>query len=232
MEWEIVDKELGVITLRRSARATRYTLKIANGRIEGVMPLRGDEKRMLDFIDEKRKLLSKELQKRPARAPLDESTVLQTNTFRLHIFCTERKNFYMKLELGVLHIACPFQTDFMQEHVQKILQDLLRRALLHEAKRILPQRLHNLAVQYKFTYTGVRISKSKTSWGSCNARKGINLSCSLMLLPDHLIDYVLLHELCHTEEMSHNERFWRLMDSVTDNKAKALREELKQYHTL
>lgn len=232
MEWEIVDKELGVITLRRSAKATRYILKIANGRIVGVMPQEGNETRMLAFINEKREQLIKALQKRPARAPLDESSVLQTATFRLHIFCSERKNFYMKLEQGVLHIACPFQTDFTKEPVQEILHDLLGRALLHEAKRILPGRLHELAVQYKFTYTGVRISKSKTNWGSCNVRKSINLSRSLMLLPDHLINYVILHELCHTKEMNHSERFWMLMDAVTGNKAKVLREELKQYHTV
>lgn len=232
MEWEILDKDLGVITLRQSVRATRYTLKISNGRIIGVMPLKGDEKRMLAFIEEKRNVLIKALAVRPALAPLDETTVLQTNTFRLHIFCSERTNFYMKLENDVLHIACPRNTDFTQDHVQKTLNDLLGRALLHEAKRILPARLRTLASQYNFTYTSVRITKSRTNWGSCSARKGINLSRSLMLLPDHLINYVLLHELCHTREMSHSERFWQLMDAVTDNKAKTLRQELKRYTTI
>lgn len=232
MEREIVDKELGVITLRRSTRATRYTLSIGDGRITGIMPLDGDEKRLLDFIEEKREQLIKSLQKRPARALLDESTSLHTNTFRLHIFCTDRDNFYMKLEQGVLHIACPLRTDFADQGVQEILNDLLGRALLHEAGRVLPRRLRDLALRYKFTYTGLRISKSKTSWGSCNALKRISLSRSLMLLPDHLIDYVILHELCHTQEMSHNAHFWQLMDAVTANQAKALREELKQYCTI
>lgn len=232
MKREIIDKDLGVIALRKSAKATRYTLKIANGKIEAVMPEQGEEKQMLAFIEEKREQLIKALIKRPAREQLNESTVLQTNTFRLHIFCTERSGFYMKLEQGVLHIACPSQTDFSDEHVQEILYDLLGRALFHVAKLVLPWRLRNLAVRNKFTYSGVRVSKSKTSWGSCNARKSISLSRSLMLLPDHLIDYVLLHELCHTKEMSHNERFWKLMDAVTDNQSKALRQELKKYHTI
>lgn len=233
MEQKLQDPELGIIILRQSAKARRYTLKIANGQVTAVIPVGGNIEKMLAFIEEKRPQLIKALQKRPnPTKQLDESTVLNTATFSLHIFRSERQNYYMKLADGVLHIACPQNTDFKHERVQNILRNLLGRALTHEAKRVLPHRLLELATQYGFSYAEVKISKSKTNWGSCSARKSINLSRSLMLLPTHLIDYVLLHELCHTLEMSHNERFWQLMDRVTDKKAKTLRQELKKYQTL
>jgi predicted metal-dependent hydrolase len=50
-----------------------------------------------------------------------------------------------------------------------------------------------------------------------------------MLLPDRLLDYIILHELCHTKEMNHGERFWKLMDDVTDGQAKLMRKELSRY---
>jgi len=232
MERTIQDGELGLIILRVSTKAKRYTLKIADGQITGVIPYGGSEEKMLAFIEEKRSLLIRALKKLPAKAKYDESTVLNATTFQLHIFRTDRVNYYMKLEKNILHIACPQNTDFNKDSVQTTIRNLLGRALSHEANRFLPGRLQELALKHRFNYTGVKISKSKTSWGSCNVRKSINLSRSLMLLPVHLIDYVLLHELCHTLEMSHNTRFWKLLDNVTDNKAKALRQELKQYHTL
>ena len=108
----------------------------------------------------------------------------------------------------------------------------IEQALLYEACQHLPNRLQRLADQHGFTYTGIKITGSKTRWGSCTARRSINLSIFVMLLPWHLIDYVLLHELCHTKEMNHGERFWALMDQVTNGETQALKKELKSHHML
>lgn len=232
MEKKIHDSELGTIILRTSPRATRYTLKISNGKITATMPVGGDESRMLAFIAENREKLGSALDKHPPRNLLDDTSELQAASFRLHIFRTERTSFYMTLEKEVLHIACPVQTDFKDERVQKLLNGMLEKALRHEANRLLPARLMNLAKTHHFTCTGVKINNSKTHWGSCTLRKSINLSLSLMLLPWHLVDYVLLHELCHTLEMNHSDRFWTLMNKVTENQSLRLREELKSYHTM
>lgn len=232
MEKKIHDNELGTILLRATPRAKHYTLKISKGVITATMPVGGDESRMMAFINENRAKLLAALAKHPARPLLDESAQLQATTFSLKIFRTDRTNFYMTLRDGVLSIACPLDTSFESEAVQKLLKDLLEKALRHEAKRLLPERLLSLAKHHGFTCTGVKIFNSKTHWGSCTPRKSINLSLSLMLLPWHLIDYVLLHELCHTIEMNHSDRFWHLLDGVTNNRARALRQELKGYHML
>jgi predicted metal-dependent hydrolase len=88
-----------------------------------------------------------------------------------------------------------------------------------------------LSKQCGLPYSSVKINSSQGRWGSCSARKDINLSYYLVLLPSHLIDYVLLHELCHTREMNHSERFWVLLNQFTEGKALALRGELRKYRT-
>ena len=90
-------------------------------------------------------------------------------------------------------------------------------------------RSYLLSQQHKLPYKSVKINSSRGRWGSCSASKAINLSYFLVLLPKHLIDYVLLHELCHTREMNHGDRFWKLLNELTDGKAMALRQELKNH---
>lgn len=106
--------------------------------------------------------------------------------------------------------------------------DSEEKKLRKQAKEYLPQRLELLASKYGFSYNSVKITKSKGRWGSCSSKKNINLSLYLMKLPPYLIDYVILHELCHTKEMNHGPQFWLLMDQVTGGIAKKLKKELKQ----
>ncbi len=230
MEKMINDPELGTITIRRGSRYRQYSLKVSEGKILATMPEWGDEKRMFAFINESRKRLLDLLIKHPQRSLLDENTELQTASFRLIILREERKKIGITLANEVLTIRFPAHIDISKDTIQTQLQEILKNVYRREAKRLLPGRIERLAQQYGFTYSTVKINSSRTRWGSCNRQKGINLSLYLMRLPWHLIDYVLLHELCHTKEMNHSPRFWALMDGVTENRAKLLRKELKGYH--
>ena len=132
-----------------------------------------------------------------------------------------------------------FAKNFFLENKSKIIQKINSYKLPEEthpeidefelrkqAWEYLPYRLKELAQKHGFQYNEVKIRKSKTRWGSCSIRSNINLSIYLMILPKHLIDYVLLHELCHTIEMNHSTAFWKLLDQHTNNQAKTLRKEL------
>ncbi len=97
------------------------------------------------------------------------------------------------------------------------------------ARRKLIHRLEELALWHGFTYNRVFIRNQKTLWGSCSTRNNINLNMKLALLPDELIDYVILHELLHTRIKNHSGEFWREMDRLVGRQAKDLAKQLKEY---
>ena len=91
--------------------------------------------------------------------------------------------------------------------------------------------MSNLAEKYGFEFQSVKINSAKKRWGSCSTRRNINLSLFLMLLPEELIDFVLVHELCHTREMNHGKNFKMLMKSIFPN-YENLNTKLKNERTL
>ena len=134
---------------------------------------------------------------------------------------------------GRYTLYCPTGTDYTTERTQKVLSQGIRGAMKHCAGVMLPPRLEALAKKHGFRYSRCSVRDVQSRWGSCTSRGSINLNIHLVLLPDILIDYVLLHELCHTVEMNHSDRFWALLDKCTaPEKAKALRAELKNIKIL
>lgn len=92
------------------------------------------------------------------------------------------------------------------------------------AKRKLKARLGTLAERHGFTYNRVFVRNQRTRWGSCSCQNNISLNIRLVLLPEQLMDYVILHELTHTRIKNHSAVFWRELDRYVGNgKAKAAR---------
>ena len=157
---------------------------------------------------------------------------------------TKAKRYIIRINNGNVKVTVPLYgnytraKEFLLENKQKLLQKIQKHtvqpsqeidetALRQNAQAILPANLAKLASLHGFTYSAVRIRKSRSRWGSCSTKRIINLSFYLLLLPDYLIEYVLLHELCHTVEMNHSPAFWALLNRCTQNRARELRKELK-----
>lgn len=102
-------------------------------------------------------------------------------------------------------------------------------ALRQRAKQELPERVAALAHQFGFQYGRITIRAARTKWGCCTHRNNLSLSLFLMALPEHLRDFVLLHELCHTVHHNHSPRFHALLDRCLGGREKELARELKHY---
>ena len=171
MEKEVFIEGIGMVTFRQSPKARHYSLKISKGKVLAVMPVGGNEALMRRFINENRARIETALVKHPERLPLDETTDLRATTFRVRICRSERKDFRMRLQDEVLSVECPSETCFSDTKVQELLRSMIERALRHEAKRLLPDRLSGLAMRHGFRFSEVKINNSKTHWGSCTTRR-------------------------------------------------------------
>ncbi|MFB3820224.1 MAG: M48 family metallopeptidase [Candidatus Methylomirabilales bacterium] len=88
----------------------------------------------------------------------------------------------------------------------------LGRWLVRQSRLHLVPRLESLGRTLGFPCTRTAVRLQRTRWGSCSSRGLISLNARLLLLPAHLVEYVLVHELCHTRELSHSRKFWRLVE--------------------
>jgi hypothetical protein len=98
---------------------------------------------------------------------------------------------------------------------------------LEKAKDELFDRLDHFADKHNLTYRKVTFRCQKTKWGSCSSVGNISLNINIAYLPEHLQDYLLLHELCHLRHMNHSKHFWVELDKMTGGEAKRLGKELK-----
>ena len=226
----IEDKELGRLIVRDNVRAKRLVFRTKADAIYVSIPPGVTMKEVKEAIEKLRSRLLDSRQKL-IRPLIDLNYRIETEYFKLSLVSGKREKFLAHSELGEMRIICPPTADFTDSNLQDWLRKVIEEALRRNAKIILPPRLYMLSERYGLPYKSVQINSSRGRWGSCSSHKKINLSYFLVLLPKHLIDYVLLHELCHTCEMNHGDRFWDLLNGFTGGKALELREELKKYKT-
>lgn len=85
---------------------------------------------------------------------------------------------------------------------------------IDKASNKIATRLHELAQEHGFSYNKLTIRNQKTRWGSCSAKNNLSLNIKLALLPDELLDLVLIHELIHTKIRNHGPEFWQMLEKI------------------
>ena len=222
-------------TVRVSARCKRVSLRVLPGRgLEVVLPAHVDPSCVPDIVLRNRGWIEKTLTRlgcTPSAAPSQEASGgvpegffilggLEYVHVRPHRSLpapgeTERAGDCRRDASPVRRLVLPatLHPELAPQSVLAWLREWVRK----EARRHCFPILKELADTHGFSFSGARIRLQRGRWGSCSSRGNINLNGCLLFLPDALLRHVLLHELCHTREMNHSERFWKLLFAAEPN---------------
>lgn len=102
-----------------------------------------------------------------------------------------------------------------KENEIKILRD--------QTKKLVSEKVAYYSSMMGVTYQRITIRAQKTRWGSCSSRGNLSFNCLLALVPEDVLEYVVVHELCHLIEMNHSERFWEEVHKILPNYAQSRR---------
>ncbi len=228
---ELNDRELGRIVVMTNRRAKKIIARRKEDHIRLTVPVGFNPRRIPSLLQELHQRLLR-LKPLPVKI-FTEEDLISSLTFEARLLRDPyQKVMRLTLKEGQLRIFVPEKLDIRREEVQQTIREAITNVLRMEARRVLPLKTARFGKEHNLTYGKVRINGSRGRWGSCSNRKDINYSLFLMLLPERLIDYVVLHELAHTLEMNHSEHFWQLLDRMCAGRAgQELRRETKSFQS-
>ena len=229
---KVIDIEpVGQVVLVRNERSRYFRLRVKpNGHAHVSMPVLASESKAVDFVKSKTAWIQEQQQKlKTGLTVFGQDSSFRTKFHELKIVKIKQGKVSNFIGNGIIQINIPEKYDHQHSSIQHFIRKTLIEVMRYEAKVYLPFRLKELADKHRFHFEKVFVKHVKSRWGSCSYTNNINLNVHLMRLPDHLTDYVLLHELAHTREKNHSQDFWDLLESVCPN-SKQLDKELKTYH--
>jgi hypothetical protein len=185
-----IGRRLYPVRVRESARARYARVTVVPGRpLDVVVPLGANAGEVDLLLDEKRgwlerKLAEAQMRARP-RLGLDRPGVLWSAARAIPT----------ELVLGEDADAAA-----VDRWYRRVARERIGAAIRREAVRL------------EAEYARVTIRDARTLWGSCSARRNLSFSWRLVVAPERVLDYVVVHELCHLRELNHSRQFWQLLD--------------------
>lgn len=210
-------------TLLKTKRKTIGIIVDRNGEVKVHAPFRASGKQIYEVVRKKADWIERKVNEIKAR----------NSKFICRQFVNGEKILYLGKEY-ILEIAekdsgrseVLVHEDAVIVHIFPGLSGEIRKQVIKEAlikwyrqhfSKIVKERLGYYSSQLKAVPCKVVIKNQKTMWGSCSKKGNINLNWKLVMAPVEIVDYVIVHELCHLKVMNHSKEFWNLVASVLPN---------------
>lgn len=222
---------IGVVHILTNTRSRRMRLRVKpDGQVQVSIPARASEQKAIEFVKSKVDWILRQQQDIKAGLTIfGPDNCFKTKFHQLKVVRVEHSKVSGMVGKGIIQINIPSTHSHQRPEIQQFIRRALVQVMRHEAKVYLPARLRELAQKHGLQVENVVVKHVKSRWGSCSSMNNINLNIHLMRLPDHLIDYVILHELAHIREKNHGPGFWSFLEKICPG-ARKLDKELNNYH--
>lgn len=214
----VFDQQMYLVRLRRHRQARRYTLRIHSATRDVVltMPLRGSLREARAFAQKHGGWIAARLGRLPEPAPFVQGTVLPLRgvDHRIEHRPGKRGTVWIENGEGGERLLCVAGGE---PHVARRITDFLKR----EAKSDLEAASRLAAERLGVRHRRVSIRDQSSRWGSCSTTGVLSYSWRLIFAPPFVLDYLAAHEIAHLVEMNHSAKFWRLVERICPQFARA-----------
>jgi len=214
----LIEKENIEYTLKYSRRAKYLRLQVKNrGELEVILPRGYQLSDAERFLQKKSNWIKKHISKKNNYH--DKYFLLGEEIRVTHDYDFFIKRHKIAFDKNHLRITSPPDS---RTKTEELFENWLRKL----AKKSLVNRIYKLAENLTFKVGRISIRGQKTRWGSCSSKGNLSFNYNLLRYRKEVIDYVIIHELCHLKEMNHSDKFWKLVGDFCPD-YKELRKELK-----
>jgi predicted metal-dependent hydrolase len=210
-------------TVRESRRAKHVSLKISStGDLEVVIPPGFDRQRIPAIVQRKQNWIervTRRIESQQAIANLDRKAPLPQQITLRSINADWQVEYCASNLTGVRLVEQKACQVVLYGNIanHELCQSSLQQWIAHRARIHLVPWLSKVSKELKLPFKRATIRRQKTIWGSCSGQKSISLNSKLLFLPDDLVRYVFIHELCHTIHLNHSSDFWTLVGKHEPN---------------
>ena len=222
------DSEFGMVKVRYDVRACRIIFRVKDGALVITAPTATSLTIVEKSLNEKRSAISQLFNKSQINI-LRVGDTVQTRCFAIELHSHALSKMLFSLKNSKLNIFIPQNVNIESITFQKLLKQNILKVAKRASVGYLSTRLNELAQARGLKYNEFAVSTARTRMGVCSNKKKITLSVYLIFYPQHLVDYVILHELAHLTEMNHGPRFHALCNSYCGGKERELEREFKRF---
>jgi predicted metal-dependent hydrolase len=202
--------------IRRSQRASKIRIVVKPGLVEVVAPIKAAEHKIHQFVHDQQKWVTEALAKMAAKTQIHENTApthyshgseipYQGKSFKLIVKKSKLKRVKIEfLNEFIAHIPESMPDSDHSDYIRSALVNWLKK----QAKPQVEQLISRHAGKYNLYPRSISIKKQKSRWGSCGVRNDISINWLLLLAPVDIMEYVVVHELCHIRVKNHSPQFW------------------------